>query len=103
MLCQYTLEPVGDGYEIEAPRDTIPTLLPLMVFGLKAMQTLNGVASLGKMLLGPAVPTLPQAFLNDAEDMLAETPSNLEQFTCVLEAAHLAAELSQEPVEESPR
>ena len=41
LVCQYTGEPVGDGYEITAPREVVPKLLPLLSAGLKAMTVIK--------------------------------------------------------------
>jgi serine/threonine protein kinase len=85
LVCQYTWEPVGDGYEVTAPREFIPKVLPLMSAGLKGMKAVNGAASLGRMF-GLPVPKIPDEFMSKAEEIVSGL-SGESDFECIAQAA----------------
>ena len=84
LVCQYTGEAIGDGFEIEQPRNVLPQLLPLMSVGLKAMKAVNGVSKLGR-LFGLPAPEIPSDWVQSVENMV----DGLEDsgFYCVAQAA----------------
>jgi hypothetical protein len=108
LLCQYTYEPVGHGYLIRAPKETLPVrprsiaysfcalkylltikgmlqkLMPLLSFGLRMLKTVNGIASVARFILG--TPKFPNEFLDEAEGLLSQLPKDLQKFDCVEEA-----------------
>jgi len=86
LVCQYTGEPVGDGYEITAPRELVPKLLPLMSAGLKAMKAVNGVTRIGR-LFGLPLPEVPEALQDKLETMIDGLGAGESGFACVAEAA----------------
>ena len=86
LVCQYTGEPVGDGYEITAPRELVPKLLPLMSAGLKAMKAVNGVTRIGR-LFGLPLPEVPKALQEKLATMIDGLGAGESGFACVAEAA----------------
>ena len=84
LLCQYTWEPVGAGYPIPQPRDTVPKLLPLLEAGLKGMKAVKGVGGLGRMF-GLPVPEIPESAIEGIGQMVDELGS--AGYACVEEAA----------------
>jgi hypothetical protein len=87
LLCQYSWEPVGAGYRIQAPRDSVPKLLPLLSVGLKGMKAVRGIGNLGRML-GLSLPDLPESAVGAAEKLVDGLGS---EFACVTAAAGAAA------------
>ena len=84
LVCQYTGEPVGDGYEIDQPREVIPKLLPLMSVGLKAMKMVNGVSKLGR-LFGLPAPEIPPNWIDSVNSMVDGLGD--KGFACVAEVS----------------
>jgi hypothetical protein len=87
LLCQYSWKPVGAGYRIQAPRDSVPKLLPLLSVGLKGMKAVCGIGSLGRMF-GLPWPDMPESAVGVAEKLVDGLGS---EFACVTAAAGAAA------------
>ena len=85
LLCQYTWEPVGEGYEIRAPRDNVPRLLPLLSVGLKGLRVCNGAAAIGQLFLGNIIPEIPEAMMQEAERIVDGLPDGLHAYPSVVE------------------
>ena len=91
LVCQYTGEPVGDGYEITAPREVVPKLLPLLSAGLKAMTVINGAASLAKFVGLPLPDKLiPASVVDKTTEIVEGLGAGESAFPCVAEAAGVA-------------
>eukprot|EP01045_Picozoa_sp_COSAG04_P008881 COSAG04_NODE_501_length_13363_cov_9.158137_9_plen_1203_part_00 len=86
LVCQATGQPVGEGYEITAPRETVPKLLPLMEVGLKTMKVLNGAAKMGRMF-GIPLPEIPQGCVGTVESLVDGLGAGESGYACVAEAA----------------
>ena len=83
LVCQYTWEPVGDGYTIQQARETVPKLLPLMTAGLRGVKAVNGVSKLARMF-GFNTPDMGAAV--EKVQSLCDQVTDSNQFQCVAEA-----------------
>ena len=89
LLCQYPWEPVGEGYEIRAPRQEVPPLLPLLSVGVKGLQTVNTAAAVANLFLGGVLPgrIIPASVIRDAESLADGIPEGLHSYPSVVELA----------------
>jgi hypothetical protein len=85
LICQYTWQPVGEGYVIKAPRKSVPKLLPLAEAGLKAMKTVNGVSELGR-LIGLPTPKIPESWVSDVEKLVDGLGAGNSPYQCIADA-----------------
>jgi hypothetical protein len=93
LLCQYTWEPVGDGFELRAPREEIPPLLPLLSVGVKGLRAVNTASAIGSVFLKGICPDqlIPEAVMADAQAMVDGLPDGLHTYPCVIELAREVA------------
>eukprot|EP01043_Picozoa_sp_COSAG02_P039319 COSAG02_NODE_3096_length_7380_cov_36.086910_2_plen_796_part_00 len=89
LLCQYTWEPVGEGYELRAPLQEVPPLLPLLSVGVKGLQTVNAAAAVANVFLGGVLPEriVPETVIRDAKSLADGIPEGLYSYPSVVELA----------------
>ena len=93
LLCQYTMEPVGDGYELRAPRQEVPPLLPLLSVGVKGLHMVNAATAVANMFLGGVLPNriVPQAVIRDAKSLADGIPEGLQTYPSIIELTEQVA------------
>ena len=89
LVCQYTMEPVGAGYKIQAPREFVPKLLPALEFGLKAMHKVKDASSL-LQTFGIPLPKPPQELI-ELTSGLIDGLAGRNGYACIDAAAKAAA------------
>ena len=94
LLCQCTWKPVGEGYELHAPREDVPPLLPLLSLGVKGLKAVNLAASVAQVFLGSMLPErlIPNSVLDDATALVDGLPEGLHEYPCVVELSEGAVQ-----------
>lgn len=87
LLCQKTWKPVGEGYVIKTPRETVPKLLPLLNAAVTGMKVANGVAKIGHWFGLPSWAEIPEAWVEGAESAVNGLDACASEYRCVAEAA----------------
>ena len=85
LLCQYTWEPVGEGYELDAPRVMVPKLLPLLSLAMKGSDALGGALAISRLFLGSLVAEVPKGVVEDAKELVTGLPEGLHAYPCVMD------------------
>ena len=84
LVDMYSWTPVGDGYDVTAPREMASKFLPVMAGVVKTMKVVNGVMGLGR-LFGLPTAQIPDSLIDHAS-AAADALDVGSEYACVADA-----------------